>query len=299
MREQNISQITIGGKVYEHVKTREYTPVSIYQGNGEFLRIGPKDLIAPELNLHKKLLGYGFPVPAILSEGEQDEKFYYTEQSFGDDLLGDVFWKDCIKENRISDEHFSSLLNLSEQFAQAQLKTASTDRDDESFYLGIHMDYVLEELPEIKADILAAFEKIKVRTAGLPTVLTHGDFNAYNLFEGGVIDFGSIHNSPAGYDMVNNIYHTYNFPKTGDYESKRRYEFTQEQIKQYFASMDKIYLQAGLPKLSDFTEDFILGKTIWSVTRMQRYPKVQKWRYDRFKQMLAEYLAGKSIMQIL
>ena len=53
-------------------KTRDYTPVSIYKGSGEFLRIGPKDVITPELNLHKKLLDYGFPIPAIIAEGEKD-----------------------------------------------------------------------------------------------------------------------------------------------------------------------------------------------------------------------------------
>jgi len=297
MDEQNLSQIALGDKQYQHVKTREYTPVSVYKGVGEFLRIGPQGLIAPELALHKKLLGYGFPVPGIVAEGEKNGKTYYIEQSLGDELLGDIFWEDCKRDGRISDEHFNSLLTVAEKFAQAQLKTASDDKDDEGLYIGLHMDYIQDELPDFKPEILTAFEKMKARTAAMPTVLTHGDFNAYNLFESGIIDFGSIHNGPAGYDIVNNIYHTYNFPNTGDYESMRRYQFTPEQIKQYFASMDGIYTQAGLPKVTDFREDFIWAKSVWSTTRMQRYPKLQQWRYDKFKKMTGEYLNDQPIIK--
>jgi hypothetical protein len=297
MGEEETQQITIDNKVYSHVKTREYTPISIFKGNGEFLRVGPRELIGPELDLHKKLLSYGFPVPGIIAEGQQEDKFCYTEQSLGEELLGDLFWEDCKKEGKISNEHFVSLLNLAEKFAQAQLRTATESRDDESFYLGILMDYIQDELPELKVDIMAAFEKLKKRTSGLPTVLSHGDFNAYNLFEGGVIDFGNIHNAPAGYDIVSNIYHTYNFPKTGDYESLRRYEFTADQISQYFASMDRIYTEAGLPKLSDFREDFIWAKEVWATTRMEKYPKLRKWRYKKFRKILAKYLNDEAIIQ--
>jgi hypothetical protein len=296
MEKQEEKEITIGGKSYAHVKTREYTPVSIFKGDGDFLRIGTKDLLVPELNLHKKLLDYGFPVPAITAEGTRGEYFYYTEASLGDELLGKVFWEDSKREGQISSEHFGNLLKLSEQFAQAQLKTATEHRDDESFYIGIHMDFILEELPELKTGLLAAFEKIKERTKALPYVLTHGDFNAYNLFEGGVIDLGSTHTAPAGYDIISNIYHTYGFPKTGDYESMRRYEFTEPQINEYLAAMDSAYSAAGLPKVSNFKEDFILARAVWGTTRMQRYPKLQQWRYNRFKQMLSEYLSDKSII---
>ncbi len=78
----------------------------------------------------------------------------------------------------------------------------------------------------------------------------------------------------------------------------RRYQFTPEQISQYFASMDSIYTQTGLPKVTDFTEDFIWAKSVWSTTRMQRYPKLQQWRYDKFKRMTGEYLNDKSLIKM-
>ncbi len=288
--------ILIKDKKYTHVKTREYTPVSVYRNQEEFLRIGPKELITPELELHKRLLSYDFPIPNLLTEGEIEEGFYYIEKSLGENLLGDIFWEDCKNVDQISKEHFQSFLNLSERFAEAQLKTAQPEKDFESFYIGIHANYIQEELIDIKQQILQAFEKLKERTSNLPTVLTHGDFNAYNLFEKGVIDFGSMHNAPAGYDLVTNIYHTYNFPKTGDFESMRRYEFTSQQISEYINAIDKIYVENDLEALSEYQEDFIIAKTIWATSRMQSYPKIQKWRYDRFRKMLSEYLSGNSIM---
>jgi hypothetical protein len=297
IKEDVPSEIVIDGTMYQHVKTRDYTPVSIFKHGQEFLRLGPKELINPELELHKKILAYGFPVPAIISEGEHEGNIYYIEASLGETLLGNVFWEDCKQDGQINKEHFASFLKLTEAFAEAQLKTATPERDDESFYIGIHMDLMEKELPELKPDLIRAFEKLRERTKSLPTVLTHGDFNAYNLAEGGVIDFGSIHNAPAGYDVVNNIYHTYGFPKSGDFESMRRYEFTEEQITEYFNSLDRIYTQAGLPKISEFKDDFIFAKAIWGTARMHKAPKLQQWRYTKLKKILGEYLSGTSILQ--
>ncbi|MFA7286578.1 MAG: phosphotransferase [Patescibacteria group bacterium] len=299
MTEQVAATIEIGGKSYEHVKTREYTPVAIYKCDGEFLRIAPKEVLTPELTLHKKILSYGFPVPNILAEGELDGMLYYTEQSFGDKLLGDLFWEDCKQGGEISSEHFNFFLNVSEKFALAQLKTAIDDKDDEGFYMGIHVNDIIEELPKLETTVIAAFEKTKERTRALPTVLTHGDLNAHNMFQAGIIDLGSTHTAPAGYDLIGNIYHTYNFPKTGEYESMRRYDFTANQISEYLRVIDAIYTESGLPRLIDFKDDFIFAKSVWSTVRMYRYPKLKKWRQDRFKKILVSYLNGQPLAQII
>jgi len=291
--------ITVANKVYKHVKTREYTPVSVYKGGKEFLRIGPRDLIAAELSLHKKLLIFGFPVPDLISEGEFHGQLYYIEQSLGETLLGDLFWEDWKHSGAISNAHFESFLVVSERFALAQLKTSSRNEFVQSFYLGIHVDVIQEELPEIQSEVLSAFDKLNQRTSVFPNVLTHGDFNPYNLFARGIIDFGDTYQAPAGYDVINNIYHTYNFPSPGDFESTRRYTFTQEQIVKYFASMDQIYTSANLPGLSHFQDDFVFAKTIWSVVRMERWPKVQRWRYERFKQILHRYLRDELILPMV
>lgn len=288
--------VKIKGKVFQHIKTRAYTPISVYKGEGLILRKGQKDLIEPELQTHKSLLGYGFPVPKIVEEDKLDTEYYYLEESLGDTLLGDLFWEDYKNNEEISDKNFEILLKISKQFASAQPKTISGERDEESFYLGAHVDYILDELPHLKDRILKAFRMTNERTSVFPYVLTHGDLNAYNLFEEGIIDFGSIFHAPAGYDLIGNIYHTYNFPKGGDYESMRRYEFTEQQISKYMSEMDKIYMANNLPKVSDHSVDFMFPKLIWSVVRMERYPKLQHWRYKRFEEALTRYLEGDNFL---
>jgi len=298
-QQKYLEKIVINGKTFSHVKTREYAPVSIYQSEDSFLRIGPKDLVLPELNLHKNLLEFGFPVPTITSEGEKDGKYYYTETSLGETLLGDIFWEDCKKRDFVSDDHFKLLLSLTETFARAQIKTAKSESAFESFYYGIHMDYILEELPHLKEKIAAAFEKAKNRLSASPTVLTHGDFNAYNFFEKGIIDFGNTFEGPAGYDLVSSIFHTYLFPKGEGFESTRRYEFSTEHRDSYFSLMNDIYAQNSFPKLSDCINDFIFARTMWSAVRMQKYPKVQAWRYRKFETVLENYLSNGDIVNLL
>lgn len=283
--------ITVDGTAYIYIRTRAYAPVSVYRGENEFLRIGPKDAIVKELNSHKRLLEFAFPIPQILSEGEMDNRYYYIETSLGNTLLSDIFLADTERQGAVADKNFRKLSELVEKFARAQLKTAEQQDVSESFYLGMHMDYLIDELPRLQEKIMAGFEKLKMRTSSLPAVMTHGDFNPHNIFEGGVIDFENMFDAPAGYDIVSNAYHAFLFPKEGDFEATRRYGFSEEQITGYFSLMDTVYIENGLPKLSNFIPDFIFGRTVWSAVRMQRWPKVQQWRYEKFEKILESYLS--------
>ncbi|MEI8096912.1 MAG: phosphotransferase [Candidatus Moraniibacteriota bacterium] len=291
--------ISIEGKSYSFVKTRAYQPVSVYQCENEFLRIGPKNILSKEIALSRKLLEFDFPIPQILSEGEKDDQYYFTETSLGDTLFGDIFWKDARENGFVSDENFQKLLVLIEKFTRAQLKTAEPGDTFESFYFGIHMEHIIEELPYLEEKLIAGFEKLKKRTSSLPVVMTHGDFNPYNFFEAGVIDFESMFEAPVGYDIICALYHTFLFPNGTDFESTRRYEFSEDQIDKYFALVDKIYVENNLPKVSDFSADFIFSRMIWSAVRMQRMPKVQKWRYEKLEKILDSYLSNGDVVNIL
>ena len=115
----NISQlsITINNKVFNYVKTREYAPVSIFKSDDEFLRIGPKGLLEPELAFQKKLLNYGFPVPKIRAEGEYNGEFYFKELLDGDSVLT-LFCEECSILNAESfrnKRYASDILEASEE----------------------------------------------------------------------------------------------------------------------------------------------------------------------------------------
>ncbi len=295
----NPQSIKFKNKVYTLVRVREHTEVSIYKNDDLFLRIGPKGALEPEIDFHKKLIQYHFPVPRIVAEGKWQSKYFYLETSLGGKSFSSLFWGDWQQDGQIKPRHFNAFLKISKEFAQAQLGTVVANRDEESFYLGAKINFAILELPNLKNDILKAFAKVKKQTESLPYVLTHGDFNPANLFPKGVIDFGNHCYAPAGMDLISSVYLNYNFPKKEGFESQRKYEFSKDQLNQYFGVLDRIYHQAGLPALSNFIDDFIFCRYILSLVRMEKKPKLQKWRYEKFNSILETYLTGKSLIALV
>jgi len=292
--------LKIDDESFEFVKTRTYTPISVYKGENTFLRIGTGEELRKELELHKELLKCKFPIAEILKEGTYEGQFFYIEKALGTMPLGSVFTNECKENGKISDNSFLPFLKLSEQFAKAQLLTASKSGNfEKDAYTGFHMDYVVEELPKLKDELIRAFQKMNDTTSIFPVVITHGDCNPYNLFDKGIIDIENNFHAHAGYDLISNIYSTYCFPKNGDYENKRRYEFTSAQIAEYMQRIDKVYTDAGLPKLSVYQDDFMFARIVWATARMQYTPKLQKWRYDLLEKTIANYIEDKPVIDVL
>ena len=218
--------LDVEGQTYKFVKQRLYDPVRIYSGEGTFLRIGPAEAIGTNLGLHKKLLSYGFPVPQIIKEGMLGGEAFYIEESVGNEVLADRLHADWKESGSVSEETFSKLLKIVDVFAKAQLATAKEGVVGEAFYNGIHMNHIVEERPDFEGEVSAAYEKIKKNVSAFPIVMTHGDFNPFNLLENGVIDFEGTFDGPAGYDLITGIYHGYLFPKGDGYEMQRMFELT-------------------------------------------------------------------------
>ena len=287
--------LSIDGEEFELVKTRISAPVSVYKGNGVFLRIGPKDLLQKELERHRNLVSSGFPVAEIMKEGEFATQYYFVEKSLGEDILGDVFWEDSKEQRSISEEHFDQFMSVTEKFATAQLGTIHSEAKWEDFYNGSHVDSLVEELPDVQERLLQAVAKAKPQLMQLPFVLTNDDINPYNLFKDGVIDMEWVFLAPAGLDIISNISLTYLFPDGGDYESTRRYSFSKEQLATYLAKFDEIYREAGVIEPSRFMDDFLFFRAVRSAVKMDGAPKIQQWRYDNFRNILDMYLRGESI----
>jgi hypothetical protein len=105
-----------------------------------------------------------------------------------------------------------------------------------------------------------------------------------------VIDFDMGFNAPYGYDLITAIYHTYSFPPEGIAEYSRWYVFSESQEKRYLAEIDSIARAGGLPNISEFAQDFLIGRLIWAVVRMHAYPQLQRWRYSSFEKIIDAYL---------
>jgi hypothetical protein len=290
-----MEQLTLDSQSYSLVKARRYSPdYQIYQGNNRFLRIGPADEVDKELARHRELLGLGFPVAQLLGEGIEGNRRYYYEESMGETHLGRILASDYSETGRISDEPFSDLLGIATTYANAQIKSARIEDNLDEFAQGYHLDFILEERPDIKAKIDEVFGKVHGKIKGLPFVLTHGDFNAHNLFPKGVIDLEYFHYAPLGYDLTSALFHPYFFSPSGT-ESNRTYAFTAEQEQKYFDSINAIFRGHGLPNLTEYTDEYILCRAVFACVRMQSKPVLMKWRYDLFDKLLDEYLAGKKL----
>jgi hypothetical protein len=291
--------LSIDGNEYIFVKTRSHMPISIYKGQDCYLRIGPRELIEQEINYHKSLLGFGFPIPTILSEGEYLDSYYFTETSFGDEHLGQIFRTHCAG-GVVSDTDFSKLLNVVKIFTLAQIKTVGTQSFvPDTFKELLLVDTLINELPKLEQLTREAMAHIDDRVIKLPSVLTHGDFNPYNIFEKGVIDWERGSYVPIGYDLATNISQAFFFPRGGDYEFTRGYYYSENQTDTYWREIDALAESAHIPPLSDFRNDFILCRSIWSVVHMDRWPKIQAWRNSQYEALLAEYLAGGDLTKFL
>lgn len=274
--------VEIEGSTFELVDVQRDGASAIYRGDGAYLRIGDSQKIKTDLALHKQMEAAGFPVPAIIAEGEQGSKAYFIEASLGAKRLSDFFADDFENAGNISQENSRKLLEVTERFAVAQLRTRTPERDFEQFANGIHLDILCEELPEYAEQITAKFEELKNRVQSLPFVLNHGDFNSHNLFPAGVIDLEDSFYGPFGHDLYSALVSIDYFPNSQEYEFFARYQFSEENKAEYIGLLDRICAEAGLPPLSDFQKDFEFTRGVWALVRMHKYPKLQKFRYDKF-----------------
>jgi len=274
--------LNIGGKTFKLVRIQRGGTTGVYRSGNEYLRLGDPAKIKRDLDFHKKMESFKFPVAKLISEGEFGGQYYFIESSLGEKHLGQVFLEDMQKDGVVSQTHFELLLDVAGRFAKAQLGARSETQDFKDFADGIHLDILCGELPEYRDAILNRFEGVKKRLGVVPFVITHGDFNPNNLYPDGAIDLADSFYGPFGFDILTAIVHVNNFPTSGDYEYIAHYGFTSEQKAEYLRQIDAVSVKAGLPPLSSFKSDFEFCRGSWSLVRMHKWPKLQKWRYDLF-----------------
>lgn len=277
-----LDRIEIQGKTFEFVKVQRDGNSAIYKSNDSYLRIGESHKIHSDLALHKRMESAGFPVARLIAEGELDGKVYFIESSVGEKTLSATFAEEAETTGVISEGSFNQFLNITDQFARAQLHTQTSERDFEGFADGIHLDILCQELPDYAEKIQARFKKLQERTSELPFVISHGDYNPHNLYPGGVIDLEDSYHAPFGHDLIGGIVSIDYFPDSKEFEYFAKYRFSEEQKKKYLNLLDEICNEQGLPRLSDFQFDFEFTRAVWLLVRMHKWPKIQKFRYDKF-----------------
>lgn len=277
--------ITIKRRKFKLVKVRQYQDVGIYCYKNSFCRIGNAEEINREIIKHNQISSHNFPMAKILEQGKFKNQAYYIESSLGKKHFGEIFAEEAKHHKKISDKTFDEFLKITIRFAIAQLSSKKTGGNFPAFGKAIHLNVLAKELPAYKNKILGKFAEAKTKLQIYPFVLTHGDFNPYNLYKKGVIDFEHLHYGPAGYDLVTNIFTVSYFPKTGRYEFIAKYNFSKHQIKKYLNALDSLYQSHGLPKISSNYKYFGFCRAILQTVRMQKFPKIQEYRYKKFIKM--------------
>ena len=282
----SLPTITLDGVLYELVTVQRSSSSAIYKSLNSYLRIGSTKDIQRDLDIHNQMEAGGFSVAKLLSEGTYKGMIWYTEESLGDDHYGIIFKREAEAQGRISDETFDGFTNLCVAWAKAQLASPQQEKDWDQFGLGVHLDLILQEMPEEEGAILARYEQVKERLGVFPFTISHGDFGSFNICPRGVIDLESSFYGPAPYDVGSLVINPDWFPTSHDYEYFQLYAFSSEQKDRYLARIDALYAGHGLLKVSDYLPELNFLRGMWFVVRMHAYPKLQQFRYARMKELL-------------
>ncbi len=275
--------LTIGNQTFELVGVQREQLSAVYRGEGCYLRIGESSKILKDLNFHKQMEKAGFPVAKLLQEGEHDGQTYFIEASLGERRLGLVFADDMKRIGEVEDVHFRELCGVITRHLEAQV-TARVPVAWNEFASGIHLDWLVEELPELKEQLHARFKVVQERLCQLPFVVTHGDFNAQNLYGNGVIDLEDSFPAPLGYDVVT-ILTTVDFtPNESAYEFFSKYTFSEAQRTTLIQSTDETFVRFGVPPLSPYVDEFAFCRAVWMTVRMSEWPKTREWRITELRE---------------
>lgn len=283
-------EIVFNNQKFSLVKIQRDGLSAIYKSEDKqkILRIGDKNKISKDLQNHKKLFDQNYPVSEILEQGEHNDFGYFIEKTLGENLFGQIFKNDFENNGKISEENFDLLIEESKKLLSAQIKNSISEKRFADLENGVHVDWLIEELPELKNKILKRFDQAKENLKDFPFVFSHGDYNPYNAFPEGIIDFEDGFFAPVIFDVYGLLVYSEHFPLKSfvDLEINGSYSYTPEQKAKYLEEMDKVLVENGLPKGSEFFEEIKFLKGIWLAVRMQKWPKMQAYRYQIFEKLL-------------
>jgi hypothetical protein len=123
------------------------TGVSVYRGDGAYLRLG--DGVAGELETHLQMLRDGYPVAEILEVGKHEASLYYIERALGKDTFGDACADRIASGGSMTDEEFVGFLDVMRRHAQAQLAGDNRPCAPQEFAEFIGVDRAVDNTPEL------------------------------------------------------------------------------------------------------------------------------------------------------
>ena len=273
--------VTLHQRVFAAIRTRRSGRVRVYRSGNLFLKLGDVD---SERGTHQALLAHGAPLAEIVESGTHLDMPFYVERSLGDDVLGHLFRQDVDATGTIGEPHFREFLDVACRFAEAQLCMRVSLPDPAAFASGIEIDLLMLEFPVWRSKVSRCFDEAIGSLHAFPYVVSHGDFNAHNMFPAGVIDLDDAFLAPAGYDLISALVHTEYFAPDPTHDLMQRYTFSPTQRARYLSTLDDLYIQAGLPRPSDFLHHFEFCRAVWLCVGMHDHPHMRAFRMARLKE---------------
>lgn len=275
--------LVIDGQTFELVGVQREGVSAVYRGGGSYVRIGEPHKIERDLAFHRRMEEAGFPVAKLLGAGAHGGFAYFIEASLGERRLGLLFAEDFETQGAVGEAHIAELIAIVEKHIIAQMGTRMSESAWDDFQSGIRLPELCAELPDEARKIRERFARAKIALTLFPFVVTHGDFNAQNLYRDGVIDLEDSFCAPVGYDPLSVLATIDAMPESRDYEFYARYHLSEAHRVRYLGEIDTIARANGLPTFSEHEEDFAFCRWVWLTVGMQRWPRIRQWRYDRFR----------------
>ncbi len=295
--------LLIDGKEYTYIKSRLIGgKVFCSEDKREYVRTANHAEITGEVNMTKELYERGFPVPEIVASGMVDEETaYYIEKSIGDRVFGEIFMEETEKSGHVSEESFDAFLKVIIKYCKAQFDEKNfVPHNKEAFTGVIDVANTLRNNPpsqEMSALFTEAYTLASERVLDLPWGYIQPDLNAFNILHDGIIDFELAGFGPVGYDVLTNVHFGRMWPK-----KRVAYVFSNDQVARYVREVDIVAQEKGLPTLSEYENDFLVLKAIWSTGKdkesedhPESRPAFWKWRADLRDWCIKQYLKGEKI----
>lgn len=277
---------------YEFVKHRR-NGSTIYRCKEytHYMKVGPWEEIQQEVRLYELLLSYDVPMPKLLGyEMMTDGLWRMKEESLKGKLYSEIFTESCDTHGFVEDSILDQFITYQKKHLVAQRNTIGKKVVDRAFdcHHHLHTEWFMES---DKAHAL--MQKIDGIGVNVPHGRNHGDHNAYNIFQDGLIDLEDSFEWYLWYDTVTAITQNYRFPASWA-ELCRQHAFTEKQMRHYLTQLstdDMSFLD------SDTFGLLFLMRWIFCTVETQDAPMLQAYRYKRLHDAIDALFAGENMLE--
>lgn len=261
------------------------------------MKLGPKDEIEKEVALYQKLKAVNIPLPSLLwFETYEDDLGRMKEEAIPGLLYSDLFTESYEKDWYIDNTFLEKFIAYQHNHLTWQSHTIgdkSIVSEPFNKYKYLYSEWFLDHTL-----IDACITKIALATKDEPQWWNHGDHNAYNIFENGVIDLEDSFFGPLWYDTITAITQNYWFPYPNSipWELTRQHVFTREQILQYLEALSKHPIGINFMESQTFGALFLM-RGIFVTVKSDSFPLLRSYRYERLQDAMNAFLQWENMIE--